>query len=592
MQNAMNAPDKPDAEMKPEHSADTGFIQRLRPLLARRNEHRILALMLFMLHEAVWWDFGGALSRSMMLAHLGLFLLWQPLWSREQSLAWGSGLVFFLAMLGIVAWLDWWLVTFWLLLLIGLIGGRVTFSRTDRYAYLVALVFLVSELLLVAVPRLFSVGSGFGQVQTLFGQGLLALPFGLLFFSARDVDQRDVGTIDFLYGLTMALLSTVLALGSLLSMYATGVPYTVALFQTVLGIALFLLAISWLWMPMAGFSGLGQLWERYLLNIGTPFERWLGRLAEASEKRETAAQFLDSAMRQFVDLPWVSGVTWRVGDQEGEEGERTSHRFGVRAGDVYLTVHAHRPVGASLLLHGKLLAQLLGHFYVAKERERELTHRAHLQAIYETGARVTHDIKNLLQSLYTLSVAFQRSDEGERDELEEMLERQLPHLTQRLQLALDRLQAPQESVTVECQLSQWWDTLQERNRGHGVDFTAALESDPLVPMEFFDSVAENLLDNARFKRQMEPGLEIHARLECTPERTSFSVSDNGSEIDPATAAVLFKEPVKSRNGLGIGLYQAAKQARELGYRLHIAESGDAGVCFELSRSQSREVNKR
>jgi len=584
MQDAMNAPGEPGTDPKPERPAAPPFAERLRPLLARRNEHRILALMLFMLHAAIWWDFGGALSRSVMLAHLGLFLLWQPLWSREQRLAWGSTFIFFVVALAIVAWLDWWLVTFWLLLLIGLIGGRVTFSRTDRYAYLVALVFLVSELLLVAVPRLFSVGGGFGQVQTLFGQGLLILPFGLLFFAAQDVEQRKVGTVDFLYGLTMALLSTVLALGSLLSMYATGVEYTVALFQTVLGIALFLLAISWLWLPMAGFSGLGQLWERYLLNIGTPFEQWLARLAQLAKQRQTPAQFLDSAMRQFVDLPWVSGVTWRAGDQEGEEGERTSHRFGVRTGDIHLTVHAHRPVGASLLLHGKLLAQLLGHFHSAKERERELAQRAHLQAIYETGARVTHDIKNLLQSLYTLSLAFQRSDKGERDDLEEMLERQLPHLTQRLQLALDKLQAPQEPVTLECQLGQWWEGLRERNKGQDIGFEATLEADLLIPMDLFDSVAENLLDNARFKRQMEPDLEIRVRLESTSERTRLCVSDNGSEVDPATAAVLFKEPVKSRSGLGIGLYQAAKQAKQLGYRLSLQQLPPGGVCFELLRN--------
>ena len=45
------------------------------------HEHRMLGLMLACLHLAIWWDFGGALSRCLMLAHLGLFLLWQPVWS-------------------------------------------------------------------------------------------------------------------------------------------------------------------------------------------------------------------------------------------------------------------------------------------------------------------------------------------------------------------------------------------------------------------------------------------------------------------------------------------------------------------------------
>ena len=45
-----------------------------------------------------------------------------------------------------------------------------------------------------------------------------------------------------------------------------------------------------------------------------------------------------------------------------------------------------------------MLIHLIGHFYGAKHRELELANSAHLQAIYETGARVTHDIKNLFIS--------------------------------------------------------------------------------------------------------------------------------------------------------------------------------------------------
>ncbi len=63
-------------------------------LLNKRFEHQILALMLAGLHLALWWDFGSALSRSLILAHLGLFLMWQPLWRREQRLNWKGSIVF------------------------------------------------------------------------------------------------------------------------------------------------------------------------------------------------------------------------------------------------------------------------------------------------------------------------------------------------------------------------------------------------------------------------------------------------------------------------------------------------------------------
>ena len=87
--------------------------------------------------------------------------------------------------------------------------------------------------------------------------------------------SNDGDAVDLLPGLTVPMLATILALGSLIGTYAQGVPYTTALFATLFAIALFLLAINWLWTPLAGFSGFGQIWERYLLNIGTPFEHWL-----------------------------------------------------------------------------------------------------------------------------------------------------------------------------------------------------------------------------------------------------------------------------------------------------------------------------
>lgn len=554
---------------------------RLQTLLAPRNEHRILGLMLLLLHAALWWEFGGALSRSLMLAHLGLFLIWQPLWSRELRLAWGSSAVFILATMGFVLWLNWWLMTFWLLLLTGLVGGRVIVSRSDRYAYMLTLVFLVCELLVGTVPRTFEVAALPPEMDAAFGEGLLALPAALLLFPAHVGPEKQAHALDFLYGIAVAMLAAILALGSLLGMYHMGVPYTVALFESVLGIALFLLAISWLWMPRAGFSGLGQLLERYLLNIGTPFESWLGRLATLSRRRQSPDTLLAAAMKQFVELPWVAGVEWSSDRHRGADGQKTAHAFDVRAGDLEVTVYANRPVGAALLMHGKLLIQLLGHFHRAKQREQELTQRAHMQAVYETGARVTHDIKNLLQSLHTITMAVQDSGAARQAELQTLLARQLPHLTQRLQLALDKLQAPAEASTEECPLAEWWESLQARNAQDQIRFESRLTANPRIPVDLFDSVADNLLENARIKRQSEPGLEISVRLETADGRLRLQVRDNGSPVESAIAEELFRGPVRSRNGLGIGLYQAARLAAQMGYTLTLDREQRGEVCFEL-----------
>ncbi len=59
------------------------------------------------------------------------------------------------------------------------------------------------------------------------------------------------------------------------------------------------------------------------------------------------------------------------------------------------------------------------------------------------------------------------------------------------------------------------------------------------------------------------------------------IRDTGSAIDENTERALFKEPINSDNGLGIGLYQAAKQAESHGYSLLLKNNVDGDVCFKL-----------
>ncbi len=550
-------------------------------LLNRRFEHQILALMLASLHLALWWDFGGALSRSLILAHLGLFLMWQPLWRRDQRLNWKGSIVFLLATLAFIIWTDWGLMTFWLLLLTAIVGGRVTARRGSRYAYLLALTFLVSEILIISIPSIIAVQWLETEAWRMLGYGLFIVPL-VLFFVPGPKEPADVAkSVDFLYGLTVALLTGILAMGSLLSMYITGAEYPVAVIQTILAIALFLLAISWLWTPLAGFSGLGQLWERYLQNIGTPFEGWLARLADLAGGNQSPDSFLESAVAQLVELPWVAGATWKSRESQGENGPTTPHLFHFVDDDLTITVYARRSIGAALRLHGQLLLQLVAHFYRAKQREEELTRTARLQAVYETGARITHDIKNLLQSLQTTTAAMQAGKAGDEDELRELMARQLPHVSQRLRLALDKLQAPEKEAMVEGRLSEWWESLQARNIDAGIRFESELGSDPLVPLDLFDSVAENLLENARSKRLSEPHIHINVHLEAQNGAAHLRVSDDGSRIDADTAEKLLKSPVDSRDGLGIGLYQAARQARQWGYELTLTANRSHEVAFDL-----------
>ena len=120
-----------------------------------------------------------------------------------------------------------------------------------------------------------------------------------------------------------------------------------------------------------------------------------------------------------------------------------------------------------------------------------------------------------------------------------------------------------------------------RNIDADIRFEAKLDSDPTVPRDLFDSVAENLLDNARSKRLSEPDITISVHLEARNGAARLRVPDAGSCIDTDTARMLFKSPVDSRNGLGIGLYQAARQARQWGYELTLTANHPHDVAFDL-----------
>jgi C4-dicarboxylate-specific signal transduction histidine kinase len=124
--------------------------------------------------------------------------------------------------------------------------------------------------------------------------------------------------------------------------------------------------------------------------------------------------------------------------------------------------------------------------------------------------------------------------------------------------------------------------LQERHVGTGVNWNRTPADIPPVLVALFDSVAENLLHNARNKRQREPGIKISAILGVDRNRPSLCISDNGSAIPLDRATSLLHETVKSEDGLGIGLYHAARQAEANGYTLALSENNNGKVSFSLT----------
>ena len=554
-------------------------------LLDHRFDHWIMATMLLALGLAVLSDFGSAVSASLLIVHFGLFFLWQPIWQRDQSLDITST-VFIVVFVGVfVAIRHWWLMFFWLILLIGIVAGRSFYTRRARIAYMIALTFLISILLIECVPHIFRIEQINRAVVHTFQLAWILLPIALIFFPTAGLGSRETFPVDFFRGVLIALITALLAVSSVLLTYQASVDYPVALIGSLLALSAFLLIISWMFSPSSG-GGLGALWEKSVLNIGTPFEAWLISLAELSDAEREPSAFLDAAIRELTNMSWIAGAAWAVGEKNGEEGETADYKTELTVAELGVTLFTDRPVGPSLLIHCHLLIQLLAQFYTAKVREIDHANQAHLHAVHETGARVTHDIKNLLQSLKTTAAAIGGSgdtpDDPRNAERLGLLQRQLPVITQRLQLALDKLQQPVANVDQTMAANAWWQSFREQHLSETLTLNADLAApEREIPNECFTSVLENLLDNARNKANNEPGLEVSVNFRCTDEIVQIRVTDNGSAVEQSLAEQLFTRAVNSNDGLGIGLYQAHRQAELAGFELRLAQNEPGAVSFEL-----------
>ncbi len=544
-----------------------------------------LGLMLLALHASLAWGIADWWSRAFLLAQFGLFLLWQPVWRGENNVE--SRYAFLVVIVGflLAAWNNWWLMAIWLAVLFGLIGGSVPgiTDRRQRLISMLAALYLLSMLLMWIVPHLF-VGQDFGDAQVLLVQyGLPLLPITILLIRLETTRTAAPIAVDLFYSVILFLLVAALVLGSFVVKQVSHNNYPLALAQTLFAIALLLIALSWLWNPHSGFAGLGHLLSRYLMSLGLPFEQWVQRLAEFAEQETQPQRFLTLALEHMLNLPWVAGLEWEARLGEGEFGAKSGYSAEFWFQDLRLKIYTRWSLSPAVLLHLKLLTQMVGHFYDAKRREQVQRQSAYTQAIYETGARLTHDVKNLLQSLRSLCAAVETSGADQAQALQTLMQRQLPLITQRLNVTLDKLRSPQQADVTQVDAAVWWEGLVQRYNGRKIQFQVdGPAKDVSLPSELFDSVADNLIENAFHKSAGGAGVQVRVTFSAVSGGT-LAVCDNGAALSKGMADQLFDAPVASQTGLGVGLYQSSRQATQLGYRLALAANEPGMVCFVLTR---------
>jgi signal transduction histidine kinase len=546
----------------------------------------VVIAMLALLHVAVFRGVADPWARALLLAHLGLLLLWQPFLRAEQRISPTQGFILSLLAVGVMLGLDWWLLAFWVVVLAGLVGGKVyqQHARWQRRCYLVVLAYLLALLAIAILPEIAPTREIDADVRAL-AEYVLPLSFVAIALLPAEPDPADAPhIIDFFYSVLIMLLLVVVILGSFTYMSVTRTPYLQALTSTIFVTAGAVLLIALAWNPRTG-GGLGVFFSRYLVSIGLPLEKWLHLIAQLSQGETRPERFLSEAMAALLRVPSVEGLRWRTAQASGELGRRTPHEVQYGSKELSLTIYSRYRLAPTLHWHLHLLGQVLGEFYGAKLREEALRQGSYLQAVHETGARMTHDIKNLLQSLSVLTSLAAREEDSSA-QVQALVRRQLPLIERRLAETLEKLQRPgaEESFVAAA---AWWESLARQYRAEGVEFApAAPRAGVRLPRSLFDSVADNLIRNAVAKRASDPGVRVRIALECPDSMVRLRVCDTGHAVPPAIAADILRAPVSSRGGLGIGLYQAARQADAAGWRLTLESNRDGEVCFVLGQGST------
>ncbi len=553
-----------------------------------KNEHRLLGLMLFSLLAAIHLGDSDTIALSFLIVHFGVFLLWQPVVKKQATFNTRQLIILSTLIFAFIYWFNPWLNAFWTLLLLTLLTGRIFARGLSRAAYGFAVIILFLELILITTPELFQLAALSSSIQSTFSMGLIILPLSLLFIPVTDTTSKQ---IDFIRGFFVVLLVIFLCMSSVLISLTAHQPYIESLAISVFILSLFLLLTAILWTPRGGFAGLARLWEKYILDIGGPFEEWITHVSTLETHTSLRAEnFLAASLHYLMQQHWICGVHWQTKTDEGFEGNKSSYQVSINDEKLKLILHTYNPVGPSLMLHAKLLLSVLTFYYRAKSQEQQLIKQAHMQAIYETGSKLTHDMKNILQSTHTMTQIINDND-SQMSEIIAILKKQMPLLTQRLNTTLEKLRAPQNTDLVTKNLNgsllHWWKELQHRYTDRHIQFSTDINKDRDIPIDVFTTVIENLLDNARSKRIREPELKIDVQLSNNNEQLRLSVSDTGSAITEQIAQRLFNDVVSSQDGFGIGLYQSYALAKNHGFELAVSDNSAEHVCFSLTSTYGK-----
>ena len=185
-----------------------GSLLQVSQLLITKWWRALFLLMLVLLHVAAMRGPEDAWARGLMLAHFGLFIMWQPFMQAERRLTPSQALAIVAIGLGILYFLNGWLLALWVSVFAGIVGGKVFLfqARWLRRFYLVVLLYLTSLLLIWIVPTSFITVPLPDEVQVLAHYGFPVLFLVMLAIPAEADVAETPQIVDFFYAALIFLL--------------------------------------------------------------------------------------------------------------------------------------------------------------------------------------------------------------------------------------------------------------------------------------------------------------------------------------------------------------------------------------------------
>lgn len=564
--------------------------------MIQKRETAMLLLVLGSFHLGLLQDPGSLLGKAVLLVHFGVVLLWQPLVSAQHRLSPKdvTAIVGLVGMCGIL--LSWGLVLMWGLMLAGAVGGRLfTHARARaRIPYWLALVALVIDLVGLVVPELLR-EAGQGGASPLVALSVwLVLPFFalIMILPVQEEAREEASALDLVGSLLIVLVLTGVVLGALSLMFLRRIDYLQALLLALGLMAGCLLILAWFWGQHGGFAGLGLEVSRRMLSGGAhrmPLDRWLEQVADLAIREISPEAFLLHAAKDLLQWPGVIGLRWQTVPESAQGivhcGEVSNHPCEFALRGLLVTVYTRQALANTALWQLDLMLRILAEIHASKLQTRQLQSDSYLRAVHETGARVTHEVKNLLQSLHGLCFAVLAMNEKADPRAQQMLARQLPLIVERLEQATARIRKPSdESMRMEP-VARWWPRQHERFAARPLEWrlVGELADGGELPAALFDNVLDNLVDNALSKpHRYEARLKVTVSLYVETAGCALEVQDDGEAIPETKAESLFLAPQASDSGLGIGLYQASRLAESTGYQLALVDNRAGQVRFRLS----------